>query len=117
MLCSRVRALKANARDAKTHSKKQIRQIPDSIAAFGFLVPILIDDSHVIIAGHGRYEDRELLVTELPELAELLAAEDLDISITDFAPVEINQTRPTSRTIRPIPLTPRSEVDRWRCAE
>ena len=104
-------------RATRKHIRRNRSQIPDSIAAFGFLVPILIDDSHVIIAGHGRYEDRELLVTELPELAELLAAEDLDISITDFAPVEINQTRPTSRTIRPIPLTPRSEVDRWRCAE
>jgi hypothetical protein len=36
------------ARD-ETHSKKQIRQIADSIAAFGFLVPILIDDDGVII--------------------------------------------------------------------
>ena len=35
--------------------KKQIRQIADSIAAFGFVVPILIDEDGVIIAGHGRY--------------------------------------------------------------
>ena len=39
-----VEALKPNARNARVHSKKQIRQIADSIAAFGFLVPILIDD-------------------------------------------------------------------------
>jgi DNA modification methylase len=35
--------------------------------------------------------DRELLAAELPELAELLVVEDLDISITGFAPVEIDQ--------------------------
>jgi hypothetical protein len=123
-------ALKANARNARTHSKKQIHQIADSIDAFGFVVPILIDEGGVIIAGHGRYAaaallgldkvpvirveglseakrralaladnkiaqnagwDRELLATELPELTELLIVEDLDISITGFAPVEIDQ--------------------------
>jgi len=49
-----VDALKPNARNARTHSKKQIRQIADSIAAFGFVVPILIDDGNNIIAGGGR---------------------------------------------------------------
>ena len=38
-----VEAIKPNVRNARTHSKKQIRQIADSITAFGFLVPILID--------------------------------------------------------------------------
>ena len=56
-----VDALKPNARNARVHSKKQIRQIADSIAAFGFLVPILIDDGGLIIAGHGRYEAAVLL--------------------------------------------------------
>ena len=50
-----VDPLKPNARNARTHSKKQIRQIADSIAAFGFLVPILTDEGRVVIAGHGRY--------------------------------------------------------------
>ena len=36
--------LKSNPRNARTHSKKQIKQIAKSITAFGFLVPILIDD-------------------------------------------------------------------------
>ena len=54
-------ALNANARNARTHSKKQIRQIADSIDAFGFVVPILIDEGGVIIAGHGRYAAAVLL--------------------------------------------------------
>jgi DNA modification methylase len=125
-----VDALTPNARNARTHSKKQIRQIADSITAFGFLVPLLIDDGGVVIAGHGRYAaakllgfeqvpvievkglseaqrralaladnkiaenagwDRELLAAELPELAEILVVDGLDISITGFAPVEIDQ--------------------------
>jgi len=122
--------LTPNGRNARTHSRKQIGQIADSIAAFGFVVPILIDDDGVIIAGHGRYAaarlldlkqvpaikvrglsqakrralaladnriaesagwDRERLAIELPALAEILVVEGLDVSITGFSPVEIDQ--------------------------
>jgi DNA modification methylase len=125
-----VDALTPNARNARTHSRKQIRQIADSITAFGFVVPLLIDEAGVLIAGHGRHAaakllgleqvpvievkglseakrralaladnkiaenagwDRELLAAELPELAEILVVDGLDISITGFAPVEIDQ--------------------------
>ena len=37
--------LKSNPRNARTHSKRQIRQIAASIEEFGFTNPILIDDS------------------------------------------------------------------------
>jgi hypothetical protein len=47
-------ALKPYARNARTHSKKQIRQIADSIKEFGFCNPVLIDGNAHIIAGHGR---------------------------------------------------------------
>ncbi|HBF55467.1 MAG TPA: DNA methylase N-4, partial [Afipia sp.] len=43
-----------NARNARTHSKKQILQIADSIRAFGWTQPILADDKDNVIAGHGR---------------------------------------------------------------
>ena len=56
-----IGAIRLNARNAHTHSKKQIRQIANSIAAFGFLVPILINEGGVIIAGHGRYRAAILL--------------------------------------------------------
>lgn len=41
-------------RNARTHSKKQIRQIADSIGTFGFTNPVLIDRENRILAGHGR---------------------------------------------------------------
>jgi DNA modification methylase len=123
-------AVKPNPRNARTHSRKQIRQVADSMSAFGCVVPILIDEDNVIIAGHARHAaaqllrleqvptiklaglseakrralaladnriaesagwDREILATELPELADLLVVDNLDISITGFAPVEIDQ--------------------------
>ena len=46
--------LKPAARNARTHSKKQIEQISASIRRFGFNNPILIDADNAIIAGHGR---------------------------------------------------------------
>jgi hypothetical protein len=48
---SRLTPYKNNAR---THSKKQIRQIANSIKRFGFTNPVLVDDAGHIIAGHGR---------------------------------------------------------------
>ena len=47
--------------NARTHSKKQIRQIANSIKTFGFCNPVLIDDAKQIIAGHGRVEAAKLL--------------------------------------------------------
>ena len=42
------------ARNSRTHSEKQIKQIAASIKEFGFTNPILIDSDSGIIAGHGR---------------------------------------------------------------
>ena len=42
------------ASNARTHSKKQLRQIADSIRTFGFTNPVLIDEDGTILAGHGR---------------------------------------------------------------
>jgi ParB-like chromosome segregation protein Spo0J len=55
--------------NARTHSRKQIRQIADSIKRFGFTNPVLIDDHEGIIAGHGRVEAAKLLkLTAVPTL-------------------------------------------------
>ena len=47
--------------NARTHSKKQVRQIADSIRAFGFTNPVLIDAENRIMAGHGRVKAAEEL--------------------------------------------------------
>src|SRR3954447_22884420 len=56
-----VARLRPYARNARTHSKKQIRQIANSIERFGFTNPVLISDESEIIAGHGRVEAATLL--------------------------------------------------------
>jgi DNA modification methylase len=42
------------ARNARTHSEKQVTQIAASIVEFGFTNPILAGSDGVIVAGHGR---------------------------------------------------------------
>ena len=49
-----VRSLKPYPRNARRHSKDQIKQIAASITRFGFNNPILIADDGEIVAGHGR---------------------------------------------------------------
>lgn len=53
--------IKPHPHNTRTHSKKQIQQIADSISAIGFASPILIDEQGVLLAGHGRLEAAKLL--------------------------------------------------------
>jgi DNA modification methylase len=125
-----VAEVRPNPRNSRTHSRKQVREIADSIGAFGFTVPVLMDEKGMLLAGHARLDaakvlglteipaiqlsglseaqkrallladnklaekagwDRERLAIELPELRELLIEDGLDISITGFEAVEIDQ--------------------------
>src|SRR6266852_444916 len=80
---SKLRPYKKNAR---THSKKQIWQIAESIRRFGFTNPVLISDDDEIIAGHGRVEAAKLLgIESLPtvRLSHLNAAQRRAYIIAD----------------------------------
>jgi DNA modification methylase len=73
-----VASLRPYPGNARTHSKKQIRQIADSIRQFGFTNPVLVGENGEIIAGHGRVEAAKLLGLEkVPtvRLAHLNAAQ------------------------------------------
>ena len=50
----RIETLRPDPANPRSHSPKQIRQLTRSIGAFGFNVPILVDRTLRIIAGHGR---------------------------------------------------------------
>src|SRR6267143_1608411 len=64
-----VDELKLDPANPRVHSKKQIRQLANSIEAFDFNVPILIDRDGKVVAGHGRLlACRELGITEVPTL-------------------------------------------------
>jgi DNA modification methylase len=49
-----ITSLRPHPQNPRVHSDKQIGQIAQSIEAFGFNVPILVDDRQNVVAGHGR---------------------------------------------------------------
>ena len=64
-----VADLVAYERNPRAHSKEQIAQLAAMIREVGFLVPVLLDDMGVLIAGHGRREAALLLgMTEVPAI-------------------------------------------------
>ena len=65
-----ISQLRPYPRNARRHSKKQVRQIADSIERFGFTNPVLVSDDGEIIAGHGRVAAAKLLgMSRVPTLA------------------------------------------------
>lgn len=72
-----ISTLKPNPRNSRTHPKKQIGQIAESIRRFGWTTPLLTDEHGTILAGHGRFTaaqslgQREVPVIVKPGLTEL----------------------------------------------
>jgi ParB-like chromosome segregation protein Spo0J len=88
----RIDTLKPDPANPRRHTKRQIRQIADSIKTFGFNVPILIDRDGQVVAGHGRLlACRVLGITEVPTLCldHLTAAQARAFMIADNRLTEI----------------------------
>ena len=58
--CVAIDKVQLNPRNARTHSKKQIRQIAASLRNFGFISPIVVDENYVALAGNGRLQAARL---------------------------------------------------------
>ena len=64
-----VEELRPYEKNAKKHPDDQVAKIADSISKYGFNVPVLIDGSGEIIAGHGRYfAAQKIGLQEVPAL-------------------------------------------------
>jgi len=64
-----IECLRSNNRNARIHSRHQIRQIADSMRTFGFTNPVLLDRTNTILAGHGRVAAAKLLgMSEVPTI-------------------------------------------------
>jgi DNA modification methylase len=87
-----IEELKLDPANPRLHSKKQIRQIANSIETFGFNVPVLVDAKLKVICGHGRLlACDELGWTELPTLCldHLTPAQARAFTIADNRLTEI----------------------------
>lgn len=50
----KISELRPYEKNARTHPQKQIDLLAENIKRFGFTTPVLIDESDLVIAGHGR---------------------------------------------------------------
>ena len=73
--------LKPYPERARRHSKKQIEKLSRSIARFGIVAPILIDETNVIIAGHAVVDAAKLA----GRLGSIAAAQGQGLIFTVFA--------------------------------
>lgn len=86
LVLRRLSDLKADPKNAREHSPKQIHQISRACLRFGYFNPILIDDRNRIIAGHGRLEAAKLLnYEEVPcfVLSGLTEQEKIALALAD----------------------------------
>jgi DNA modification methylase len=73
-----IETLRPYARNARMHSKRQIRQIAKSIQRFGFCNPVLVDEQGQIVAGHGRVAAARLLGIEQVPTVKLAHLSDVE---------------------------------------
>lgn len=74
-----ISEIKPYLNNAKKHPESQVKKVADSIKAFGFNQPIVVDKDNVIIVGHGRYLAAQLLeLKEVPVLKLNLTKEQTD---------------------------------------
>jgi DNA modification methylase len=74
-----TRDLRPAERNARTHSKKQICQIADSIRRFGFINPVVIDQEGRIVAGHARTEAAKLIGVNWVPVIQVTHLSDLEV--------------------------------------
>jgi hypothetical protein len=68
--------LRENARNTRTHPKRQIRRLADNIQRFGFTSPIVADDNYVILAGHARFKAATLGAHQLRRAVKIAGRAD-----------------------------------------
>jgi ParB-like chromosome segregation protein Spo0J len=98
-------------RNARTHSKKQVRQIANSIERFGFTNPVLITDDGQIIAGHGRVEAAKLLKIERVPTLRLSHLSDAERRAYVLADNKLAQNAGWDRDILAIELQGLIDLD------
>ena len=64
--------------NARSHSRKQLKLIENSIKRFGFTNPILVTDDFEVIAGHGRLQAAKSLGMQLVPAVALSSLSEAD---------------------------------------
>lgn len=103
--------LRPYANNARTHSRKQIRQIAASMTQFGFTNPVLISEAGEIIAGHGRVEAAKLLGMKTVPCLTLSHMSDADLRAYVLADNKLALNAGWDRAILAIELQALVDLD------
>jgi DNA modification methylase len=99
-----LRSLRPATRNAHTHSKKQVRQIADSMLRFGVINPLIADDHGRIVAGHGRAEAAKLLGLKLVPVIRLSHLSETEIRAYALADNKLTEKAGWDRELLAIEL-------------
>ena len=105
--------LRPAQRNARLHPPEQIRQLAQSIKAFGFITPILVDKDNRIRAGHGRFlAAKQLALPQVPVIriehltdAQATAFQIADNRLTDLSHFDDQILAETLKELSELDLT------------
>jgi DNA modification methylase len=97
--------LKPSDRNARTHSKKQIRLIADAMKRFGVINPLVVDDRNRIVAGHARAEAARVLNLERVPVIRLSHLSETEIRAYMLADNKLAEKSGWNRELLAIELS------------
>jgi DNA modification methylase len=104
-------ALHAYAGNARTHSKRQVALIADSMKAFGWTFPILVDEQNTIVVGEGRFEAAKLLKLKRVPIIRIEGLSQAQIRAYRLADNKLAERAGWDEEILKVELTALSELD------
>ena len=76
-----IAELRAYARNSRTHTAEQVLEIAGSLREFGWTMPVLIDPTGEIVAGHGRVRAADVVYSgsdgQAASLIRMVSGEDI----------------------------------------
>jgi DNA modification methylase len=103
-------SLRTNPRNARTHAKRQIRQLANSIKAAGFIGAIIIDEDDMILAGHGRRDAAILLGMDRVPTIKVIGLSDAQKRVFALADNKLSENAGWDREILALELGELAEL-------
>src|SRR3990172_7782026 len=80
-------------KNTKTHTRKQISQVADSIKRFGFIQPLVLSKNNEVVIGHCRLEAAKLLGLEEVPYISVENLSDKEVKALRLADNKLNESQ------------------------
>ena len=110
-ICMRpLSSLAENPRNARKHSKAQIKHIAELIRTIGFWNPIVLDENGMVLAGHGRLAAAKLLKMESVPTVTMAGLTDTEKRVLALADNKVAQNAGWDREMLALELGDLAEL-------